>query len=566
VLAETTVARLQARTFGAWIRQFDSETLLIAAGLLAILAVGLATAPDYGMTIDEFIFEGYGSRALRWYGSGFTDRSLFDYYDVSLYGPWFQMIVAAVQSLGLMHSDTARHAVTFVVGLGGIAAIAPVGRIAVGRWAGIAALTLCLFTGHLYGHLFFNPNDVPFMAAMTWALLGVLLMSRKGIPSWTITAVAGLLTGLATATRFGGILSQFYLVGAMTLCAIDAARKDPRPARIVTAIAVRTLAALAVGLVTTVALWPYLQTLDVFGQFREAYAHFSKLYVHFDFNTWGERVSSADLPWTYSPGELAARLPEAFVILLIVAMALGIHEAASAVRTSATRVSCQGPRGLVPTLATLARSRALITVAVAALGPILFIIARHSVVFDGLRHVLFVLPPLAVIAAWALMRLKPALLRFPLIASAAAATQVAATGALLIALHPYEYAAMNVFAGGVPGARGRFDLDYWSAAGTEALRRLEPRLAASPADRPAKILMCIPYREGMVGTLFRGRAVVETDPKKADYIIETERSKCGHGIAGTVIDEVKRDGVQFARTIAAHRHIGDTQTGVRPAT
>jgi hypothetical protein len=163
------------------------------------------------------------------------------------------------------------------------------------------------------------------------------------------------------------------------------------------------------------------------------------------------------------------------------------------------------------------------------------------------------------------MRLKPLLLRFPLAASALGAAQVAGTVVLLITLHPYEYAAMNLFAGGVPGAKDRFDLDYWSAAGTEALRRLEPQLAASHSDRPAKILMCIPYREKMAGTLFRQRAIVETDPKKADYIIETERSRCGHGIAGTVIDEVKRDGVQFARTIATNRHIGDTQSAGRPA-
>ena len=77
--------------------------------------------------------------------------------------------------------------------------------------------------------------------------------------------------------------------------------------------------------------------------------------------------------------------------------------------------------------------------------------------------------------------------------------------------------------------------------------------------------MCIPYREKMVGTLFRGRAVVETDPKKADYIIETERSQCGHGVAGIVIDEVKRDGVQFARTIAARHRVGDAGTNTRPA-
>ena len=547
----------------SWVRRLDPERVLIGVVLIVVLSIGLATAPNYGTTIDEFIFEGYGSRALAWYGSGFTDRSLFDFYDVSLYGPWLQMIVAAVQSLDVMHPDTARHAVTFVVGLAGIAAVAPIGRIAIGPWGGLAALVLCLITGHLYGHLFFNPNDVPFMAAMTWALLAVLLMARGGVPSWTITAVTGLLIGLATATRFGGMLSQFYLLGAMTLCAIDVARRDQRLARAaVIAIAVRTAAALFIGLLTTIALWPYLQTLDLVGQFKDVYEHFSKLYVHFDFNTWGERVSSADLPWTYIPGEMAARLPELFVVLLIAAAAFGICEVVFAMRRSAGYVGSLGLSGFIPALALLARSRLIITVAVAALGPIAFIIVRHSVVFDGLRHVLFTLPPLAVLAAWAMIRMKPLILRFPLTASVIGGAQVAAAIALMVALHPYEYAAMNTFAGGVTGAKGRFDLDYWSAAGTEALRKLETRLAAdnSPTNGPPRILMCIPYREKMVGILFRRNAIVETDPHKADYIIETERSPCAKGIAGVTVDEIARDGVTFARTIAPYRRVGGAET------
>jgi len=46
----------------------------------------------------------------------------------------------------------------------------------------------------------------------------------------------------------------------------------------------------------------------------------------------------------------------------------------------------------------------------------------------------------------------------------------------LAALHPLEYVAMNALAGGTRGAHGRFELDYLSAAATEALRRLEHRL------------------------------------------------------------------------------------------
>jgi hypothetical protein len=43
---------------------------------------------------------------------------------------------------------------------------------------------------------------------------------------------------------------------------------------------------------------------------------------------------------------------------------------------------------------------------------------------------------------------------------------------------------------------------------------------------------------------------IETDPEKADFIIETERSHCAAGGRLALIDEVKRFGRSFAWTFA----------------
>src|SRR5260221_13061278 len=48
-------------------------------------------------------------------------------------------------------------------------------------------------------------------------------------------------------------------------------------------------------------------------------------------------------------------------------------------------------------------------------------------------------------------------------------------------LHPLEYVAMNALAGGTRGAYENFELDYWSAAASEALRRLEHAPSGSAA-------------------------------------------------------------------------------------
>src|SRR5262249_26443976 len=150
-----------ARTKAAAI---DLEQLVGLALLATALVVGLATAADYGATIDEFNANDYGPKALAWYTSGFVDRSHFETVEFSLwyYGPWFQMLTAAVQSLGLADPLAIRHALTFAVGLIGIAALYPVARLSFGRWVGPAAVAICLSTGYLYGNLFFAPIDVPF--------------------------------------------------------------------------------------------------------------------------------------------------------------------------------------------------------------------------------------------------------------------------------------------------------------------------------------------------------------------------------------------------------------------
>jgi hypothetical protein len=220
--------------FQGWTKRPIDAEIVAAAGLLsAVLVVGLATAADYGLTVDEFNTDDYGPKALAWYTSGFKDRSQFESVEFSLwyYGPWFQMLTAYVQSFDLADRITVRHAMTFLVGLAGIAALLPLGRLAAGRWAGLAAIALCLMTGYFYGSLFFTPIDVPFAAAMTWAALAIVMMTRKALPSWRATIAAGLLSGLAIATRTGGIITHAYLLGALLLCAAEVFVKEGRLAR-----------------------------------------------------------------------------------------------------------------------------------------------------------------------------------------------------------------------------------------------------------------------------------------------------------------------------------------------
>jgi hypothetical protein len=197
----------------------------------------------------------------------------------------------------------------------------------------------------------------------------------------------------------------------------------------------------------------------------------------------------------------------------------------------------------------LARSRRHLLVWAAVMLPLGFIIIRHSTLYDGIRHVLFVIPMLAVIAGAGLLRLR--LGRVPLASAAIGGAYVGVSIWTLAVLHPLEYVAVNGLAGGVAGAQGRFDLDYWAVAATVALRRLENRLDYDGPERfaknPPSITICMGFRESQVAPLFRRPWRLEPDPKQADFIIATERWPCAEDIPDAVlIDEVRRFDRPFA--------------------
>jgi len=546
--------------FQRWTKRrpgIDAELVAAAALLSAVLVLGLATAADYGFTVDEFNADDYGPKALAWYTSGFVDRSHFETVEFSLwyYGPWFQMLTAYIQSFDFVDRITLRHAMTFLVGLAGIAALLPLGRLAVGRWVGFAAITLCLMTGYVYGSLFFTPIDVPFLAAMTWATLAIVVMTRHALPSWGATISAALLSGLAIATRTGGIITHVYLLAALLLCAAEVFATEGRlTPRYLLGLGARYCAAVALAWVVAFALWPWLQIGNPLAQFKIALVHFATISTSFEFVHWGEQISTGALPRSYIPAQLLVRLPEAFLVLLAVACLHAVVAAVRLMREAVAKSRTERGAGLRTATLLLARERAMLTVALAVVLPLGFLILQRATMYDGVRHVLFVIPMLAVVAGLGWSTLLPLLKRAPVVSAVAVGAYVGGVVSTLAALHPLEYVAMNALTGGTRGAYDKFELDYWSAAATEALRRLEQRFDYDPSIRMAEsrphVLICVGTREERADVLFRRPWIVETDPDQADFIIATQRSHCAENKPVVLIDEVRRFDRAFAWTYA----------------
>jgi hypothetical protein len=547
------------RSAAAWWRKrapgfsLDPEVIGAAALLSAALVVGLSTVADYGLTVDEFNTDDYGPKALAWYTSGFKDRSHFETVEFSLwyYGPWFHMLTAYLQSFDLADRISVRHATTFIVGLFGLAALLPIGRLAIGEWAGLTAIALCLMTGYVYGSLFFTPIDVPFLAAMTWATLAIAVMTRPVLPSWRATAVVGLLTGVAISTRTGGIITHAYLLGAMILCVGEFWARNGRLApRYLLQITMRYAGVVVIAWAVAIALWPWLQTGNPWQQFKIALVHFATIPMSYEFLHWGERIRTDALPFSYVPAQLLARLPEAFLFLLVVALVFAIY--ALVVLARETRATWRVDRNgsLRAAVLTIAHARACLIVWAAVILPLAFLIFQRATIYNGIRHVLFVIPMLAVIAGGGLRMLLPLLHRAPIVSAIAGGAYAGSIVVTLALLHPLEYVAINALAGGTRGAYERFELDYFAVAATEALRRLEHHLdydnSIRFAETPPSILVCISWREERVDSMLKRPWIVETDPDKADFIIATELWRCAENKPVELIDEVRR----FDRTFA----------------
>jgi hypothetical protein len=110
--------------------------------------------------------------------------------------------------------------------------------------------------------------------------------------------------------------------------------------------------------------------------------------------------------------------------------------------------------------------------------PLGYVILARPPMYNNFRQFLFILPPLFILAGfgfnWLFQHLRQSTVFW-------AAIFVALLPGLvgIVELHPYEYVYYNALVGGVPGAEGRFELDYWSTSLKEATEQLNE---IAPAD------------------------------------------------------------------------------------
>ncbi len=376
---------------------------------------------------------------------------------------------------------------------------------------------ILMLTPRLVGHIPANPKDIPF-ALSYFVSLCLIYLTYKWQSPWRYV-VLGLSFGLTQSMRIVGY--TIYIVYAIITLIYNRKTNKINLAHISSSVAEIAIIAL-LGLLVHVSTVPYLGVSpfthmgDLLNNAKEFPAHIEVLFM-------GTRYASTDLPWYYLPIFICVTTPLSIVALAGVGI---VHNNNSLLRTI------------------------MITALVTNFGLVLIL---DPVLYNGIRHMLYLLPIVSMLAAFGfiwLVRKKRWRRAIIVIASFNAAfiiTQYAI-------LHPYQYVYFNALTGWLPGAHGKFDIDYWTASSKEAVEWLQLNILHTGRSPVAVHSCSIPFTTTYY---LREPLIYSATMATADYTICWERYSNHRLIDGTLIHSIDRMGVPL-KHIYKHSHTSDS--------
>ncbi|MDR3636054.1 MAG: hypothetical protein P4L84_19785 [Isosphaeraceae bacterium] len=515
-----------------------STTVKACLALVALMGAGLlvivATVADYGMSWDEPLHSRYAELVLGYFATGGTDTSCNRFVNLYYYEPTVDLAAALLYRDHLRWKTEVRHAVSAVLGLLTLPALFLLGRIQGDPWAGVLGGLALLLMPSFYGHAFVNAKDVPFACFFAWSMTALAAACARGSPGWPSALACGLAFGLAAAVR-PGALPLLALQSVLAAGFVLVFRRGAGSAFAAAALGLKIIAAMALAWTIVVLPWPWAHQdpwLNPLRAVREAFAFTVPYEVLFE----GRVYSSDALPRRYLLAFVTITTPLPALVLAGVGLGAGLRRIIREPRSAGARGSWVVLTWLVVPIATWTATR--------------------SNIYDGMRHFLFVLPALALCAGTG----ARALLRAAQAGRVRYALAVVVTGALLwplrdiVQLHPYQMTYYNELVGGVRGASGRYETDYWVTSYREAMQWVNARARG----RPTRVALAASEFALDCARRYRDRRVTVTMytldtgltgrlPDDVDYYIATTRYGLDKNFPESpVVKTIGRQGAVFA--------------------
>ncbi len=464
----------------SWKRLF----FVLSGAMLSIMAVA---SFGYGITWDEFIQSHYGKLVLRYLATGGADRTCLVFpTSMYLYGGFFDSLAVLVYGLfsgklhGMIFYDVqqnffqdaqlpyyfeTRHLLNALFGFLTLFYTGLTARELKGWKTASLAIVMLFFSPRFFGNAMNNPKDIPFAAAAAVSLYFMVRYIQE-MPEPRLTTRIALAAGIAAAIniKVGGVLfiGYFFLFTLSAwICARTLGQKSKAPFKLLQDLLLISGIAYLGGLL----FWPYGQinpwinpfkALSVFSSFEDARGK-----MLFE----GAQIFQSQAPWYYIPKWILISSP----FFLLSGLCFFLLAAKSVAKNCSVKI--------------------LAILLFAGFFPIAYAIVRKSVVYDSWRHFLFVYPALIILAAaaWEQAFAFAQTHAHKIIVGLFFAFQFLDPLHWVLANHPNEYVYFNPAVGGLQGAFGRYETDYWGNCLRPAAEWLSHYYLAQRPTKPARI-------------------------------------------------------------------------------
>lgn len=518
---------------------------LSPGGAFTILAllVWLFVHGDFGITWDEEVQSRY-AEALWQVFSGGQSFAEFSHApnlpaNIYYYGPALDLACAVISHLFKADIYSVRHAAQGLYWVAMFYPVCALGRRLAGSAGGWLSGAALLGLPSLFGHAFNNPKDTPLACAAIWLLLACAAAAAAPRLGWRQVLSLGGALGFVVMVRPGAWF-LWVLLGLVPLAAAWRVRwQVDRPALAVLGRTVGVLfAAVGLGWILMILPWPNAWHSPFLHPFKAAtYAmHFDAVYAVLFRGTFQD---SNQLPWDYLVTYLALTLPIPLLILAVWGHLVLWRRAKGSIPASLTGL------GLMFLL----------------WFPLVYFALARPNIYDGMRHFLFMLPAVAVLAGIAAADCVERLSTAPrwLVLPGVVVLLLSAVPAM-VRLHPYQSSYYNWLAGSRTTLPERYETDYWLSSYREAAVWIKE--AQSHSDRPLCVALagndsCVTVFDHFLDPKTKvvmipfGNWTQSSLPPEMDYYVATVRMAQWRNFPGLpVAHSIERDGILFSIILA----------------
>jgi len=434
------------------LRQISVSINVFYVILLVVGAALLILAPNAAVNVDEQLHYPHAKKVVNWYFTGGKDKSCLNTPRTHLkyYGQSVDNFTALANRIFNIEDEfVLRHytgAVFFWILL--LFAGLLVKRLTDSWLAATIGILALIFMPRLSGQAFGNLKDIPFAAGYAAGIFFIIkYLEELPRPRWNTTLFTGIAIAFTVSVRSGGLLLFVYLALFLILFFVF----NPYYFKeIVTTklLAIRLLGQgiliLITGYFAGLLFWPYALQ-NVFTNPVESLQLMEHYTVSIRQIFEGDMIWSNHLPWYYLPKWILISTP----VFILAGFVCFLYFTIKNYLAERKLNSLFNP-GIV---------------LFAFLFPFLYVIAIDSNLYSGIRQMLFILPPFAILSVCGV---------YSLISTVALKSRTIASGfsvlffVLLIlpvrhqiATFPAEYIYFNIFAGGNKNAWSNYEYDYY---------------------------------------------------------------------------------------------------------